>query len=329
MRLSTDHPDPLGVLASTKWVVENTTSVFIREAKLAEAAKAAAGKLQQGLDTLAAGFGDTGELHTNAQLIFLEDSINFCYWAELGQPKWQVEWPIGVVHTGGFYAMKSCFERALQEGIPLLDAQFLSRLTGGQAERIFRGSGTAKINLIDKRIENLREAGTVLSEKFGSQFFNLLEISGYDAIALVRLILEHFASFRDTVVLGDREMKFYKRAQICAHDMTYLFPGDPRRVKNADQLTAFADYKLPQVLREMGVLEYSPELARKIDAGEKIPAGSREEIEIRAGSVWAAELIRQLSDHYTSGQIDNALWLISQDIRDTAWPHHRTRTIFY
>ncbi|MBU1177806.1 queuosine salvage family protein [Patescibacteria group bacterium] len=31
---------------------------------------------------------------------------------------------------------------------------------------------------------------------------------------------------------------------------------------------------------------------------------------------------------YTAGQIDNAIWLISQNIENTP-PHHRTRTIYY
>ena len=42
-----------------------------------------------------------------------------------------------------------------------------------------------------------------------------------------------------------------------------------------ERLTAFADYKLPQVLRELGIISYHPELAARIDAMEYLQAGLR------------------------------------------------------
>ncbi|MBI5220334.1 MAG: hypothetical protein HY978_00665 [Candidatus Liptonbacteria bacterium] len=329
MQLSANHPDPLGVLASAGWVVENAASVFIRDQKICVGAKAVLVRIKQGFDTLAVGFGDAGNLQDNVQAIFLEDVVNFSFWSDAGSPKWRVEWPPGQFQTGGWYAMKSCFERALSEGTPLLDARYLLELEEATMAGIFRGADGTIMPLLAPRAENLREAGQALLEKFDGQFVNVLEESGYDAIKLVQLILDNFPSFRDTASLEGREIRFYKRAQVCPNDLSYLFPGQPERIRNLNQLTAFADYKLPQVLREMGVLEYSPELVRKIDAGEEIPAGSREEIEIRAATIWAVELLRQHLGEYSAGRIDNALWLIGQDIRDTARPHHRTRTIFY
>lgn len=34
--------------------------------------------------------------------------------------------------------------------------------------------------------------------------------------------------------------------------------------RDIDQLTMFADYRVPAVLREMGILQYSPQLAAKV-----------------------------------------------------------------
>ncbi len=64
-------------------------------------------------------------------------------------------------------------------------------------------------------------------------------------------------------------------------------------ISDFDQLTAFADYKLPQLLRYQGVMVYIPELAAPVDAYQEIVAGSAPEIEIRAGTVWAVELLRR------------------------------------
>ena len=64
--------------------------------------------------------------------------------------------------------------------------------------------------------------------------------------------------------------------------------GDLHRT---EELTVFVDYKLPQVLRRLGVLRYAPHLADQIDRLEPLEADSREEIEIRAATVWAGELM--------------------------------------
>ena len=77
------------------------------------------------------------------------------------------------------------------------------------------------------------------------------------------------------------------------------------------------------------MLDYSSVLASTIDASQEIAPGSSEEIEIRAATVWAVELIQQRIPEFTSAQIDMGLWLLSQDIRDQMKPYHRTRTIFY
>src|SRR5205814_1260354 len=99
-----------------------------------------------------------------------------------------------------------------------------------------------------------------------------------------------------------------------------------------DQLTAFADYKLPQVLRHLAVLAYTPALAERIDKQELLGAGSAEEVELRAATVWACELLRRemakQGSALTAAEIDLRLWLIGQHSSDMQ-PYHRTRTIYY
>jgi hypothetical protein len=46
-------------------------------------------------------------------------------------------------------------------------------------------------------------------------------------------------------------------------------------------LTMFADYRVPQLLRDTGVMVYSDQLAAIIDAGIELLAGSEEETQIR------------------------------------------------
>ena len=100
-----------------------------------------------------------------------------------------------------------------------------------------------------------------------------------------------------------------------------------------EKITAFADYKLPQVLRHLNILKYAPSLATKIDQGIFIEAGGDEEVEIRANTIWAVELIRQelqqLGKDLRAFEIDWILWNLGQDDRFRAHPYHRTVTIFY
>ena len=60
-----------------------------------------------------------------------------------------------------------------------------------------------------------------------------------------------------------------------------------------DKITAFADYKIPFILRRLWVLEYSQSLAYKIDNQIEIEKWSDEEIEIRSNTIWAIELMKQ------------------------------------
>ena len=100
-----------------------------------------------------------------------------------------------------------------------------------------------------------------------------------------------------------------------------------------DRLTAFADYKLPQVLRELGVFSYRPELASRIASRELIEAGSEEEVEIRAMTVWAVEHLKEeflrRDRKLTSPQIDSWLWGLGQRDEFRKQPYHRCRTIYY
>jgi hypothetical protein len=118
---------------------------------------------------------------------------------------------------------------------------------------------------------------------------------------------------------------FFKRAQIAANDLQLAGIAD---FEDIDRLTIFADNLVPHVLRVDGVLHYEPGLAARIDAGDPLEAGSREEEEIRACAVHAGELIaRQLG--VPPRTLDVWLWNRGQAPRYKAIPRHRARSVFY
>jgi hypothetical protein len=269
-------------------------------------------------------------------LLVLE-ALNFCFWDR--EPRWRVAYGEG--KHDGYWALAAALHRALREdAAPLWDARFLANLDEARLADLLRGEGQAP-PLLAERAGHLREVGTALLARWGGEFAHLVAAAEGEAGALVRLIVQELPSFRDEVPYGGQPVRFWKRAQICVADLARMLPGDgPRahplgRWRGLEQLTAFADYKLPQVLRAQGVVEFAPELAARVDRQEELAAGSEEEVEIRAATVWACEQIaRELSAApgagrpVTAAEVDARLWMAGQTPTGLK-PYHRTRTVYY
>lgn len=92
-----------------------------------------------------------------------------------------------------------------------------------------------------------------------------------------------------------RQVFLYKRAQIFVADLWGAFQGQGYgEFKDIGSITIMADYIVPAVLRQLGVLKYSPKLASTIEGSGEICPGTEEEVELRACSVHAVEKMREL-----------------------------------
>lgn len=69
-----------------------------------------------------------------------------------------------------------------------------------------------------------------------------------------------------------------------------------------------ADYIVPAVLRQLGVLKYSATLACMIEKKSEIGSGSEEEVELRACSIYAVEKMKDL----ISKKLGRKVWLNSK-----------------
>ena len=107
----------------------------------------------------------------------------------------------------------------------------------------------------------------------------------------------------------------------------------PCYFKDISALTMFADYRVPQILRSMGVLEYSTELSASIDTLEEIPWGGEKEVELRAQTIVAVDLLQQCLKSKGLDllvlECDWLLWQMGEDSKDSILPHHRTLSIYY
>jgi hypothetical protein len=258
------------------------------------------------------------------------DSINFCFWSASEATKWEIEF--GSRRLSGYYALAASLTDAIESGTPLTNAEYLAQLTLDNLRQILGGNG--ELQLLEDRVRSLNELGHFLVEEFNGEASGLVEAAGGSAEKLVGLLVERLPSFRDSAEYQDQRVYFYKRAQIFCADLHGAFKG--RRwgqFRDIDRLTAFADYKLPQVLRHLGILHYDEALAEKVDRKVLLEAGTPEEIEVRANTIWAVEMIRRelsrMGRQLRAFEIDWVLWNLGQQGEFKTRPHHRTVTIFY
>lgn len=324
--------DPFNILASTKLVMQNAKFVKLNEAAVEKSVEWIGKYLKQHSDFPDHGHNLTGDFKTDAQLVFFESMMGFCFWALPGEPKWAVEMPDGK-KVDGWYGVCAAFKRAYNEGVPVMDANFLANAKESDVRNIFRSTLKAEIPLLDKRVAILNENAQMLKRQFGGEAINLIEAADYDAVKLFDLLIKYFPSYKDTMVYNGQEVVFLKIAHLLAIDLEYRLTSNQKRpfLKNLNQLSVFADYKLPQLLRMYGILEYENALSKIVDSYSVVPAGSPQEIEIRSGAVWAVELLRQKLPEYSSIQIGHVIWLNSQDqnLQKQIKPYHRTLTTFY
>ncbi len=340
--------DPLGVLTASRAVMELSTQVRIDpervEAVAAElAANPTIGSEWGGDDDSTVGLHFRDGTWRTAAWVLVLDALNFCFWAQGDDPnaRWRVTYRDRVFD--GYWALAAALTRAVEEGFPLWDASYLAGISEGDLAIILRPSdpadapATTPVPLFPERLANLRELGRGLlagarrgTDGGETAIRALLDEAEGSAARLVELVVTRFPSFADVATYGDLRVPLYKRAQILVSD---LHGAGAATFTDLDVLTAFADYKVPQVLRRFGILAYAPDLAARIARRELIPAGSTPEVEIRAATVWACELLRRAvaarGVTLRAFEIDWALWSIGQSLPPDTEPYHRTRTIYY
>lgn len=315
------------VLETTKYVVENSLNVKINGNKVKEFAANFDHKSVQ--HWLSAAPFDFGSLNNDQKLAFLLvfNSISFSYW---GEPKWTVQ------HAGqkfdGAWGMITALSRALEKKKPILDAGF--RASASKEDFLDLLKANVPIPLIEERYKIFKETGQVLLEKFDGDFSALVRQANGSSLNLLKLIVKTFPSFKDVSRYRGKDVFFLKRAQLLVSDIFQMFKQDEfGSFNDSFSITACADYKLPQALRNFGILEYDRVLADKVDHRVPLEHNGEEEVEIRANTIWSVEYIRERVSLRLPGispmDINDFLWLYTQIKRADDKPYHLTRTIAY
>jgi Queuosine salvage protein len=263
--------------------------------------------------------------------VLIAASLNFAYTDFTTRQRWDLV--VGGRQYADADGLHLAFHRALEEGVPALDGEWLSQVTVEQLREVFRG-GTSELQMLDERAAILREIGATLNERYDGRFHNFAaSVSPRlydDGRGFLESLVREFPRFDDSV----GEVRFWKLAQLAVWVLEItLRDGGGLGFDDLSELTAFADYIVPAALHVMGVLQYSNELERAIAEGQLIEAGSTWEVELRAHTINACSLLcdrvnelRPPELQVIVPQIDARLWV---PFHKTHLVHHLTRTIAY
>lgn len=253
---------------------------------------------------------------------FLEAAINFCFWAHSPEHTWRFcnngQW------VGGYFGLVTALQNFFAKNPMFLDhVDMLTQLDLQDFREIFRGQG--QLPLLNQRLNHWHEISLILDQRFENSVVTLVRRANGSAMKLVSLISHNFPSFQDP---------FWKRAQLFVADIAgALDEKGLGHFIDLDELTTFADYKIPWILLANRVLRYHPELIEKLKRYETLPEDSAEETEIRAATIIAVDIIssrfqqRGYIDAWPCW-VDHWFWDQSQNLEHDL-PYHRTLTTRY
>lgn len=255
----------------------------------------------------------------------LRDIINFlllyhtvglcCFW---GEPKWELETEDGKKTDGSFglaYALISKFKKGIDYDMNYEEFRKMLK-------------GNVDIPLVEERYACFVEMSKYIKSIDGDFYDQIKDIN--DDETLLDYIIKNFPYLKDISEYKGEKIYFYKKAQLFVSDILNVKKLVGKIKVDLSHLRGCADYKIPQVMRCLGMLEFNEELSALVDSMTLIPSGSEMEVEIRANDIVVIDYIyKKLNSDVTRINVNDFIWLLGQEKSKMTKPYHRTRTMNY
>lgn len=306
------------VIESCKYVSNNSKYVKINEKKLNEFISSI--KQMQLVHWLSSSPYGLLELPIDKIINFLlvYESINFSFW---GNPKWTID--VENKKEDGSIALLY----AILEYVKANDTTDFSNITKEEFSAMLKGN--VEIPLFEERYNIIKSVSKIVNEKMNGNFYNFIKNINNDN-ELFNTIINYFSSYKDERTYQGQRIYFYKLAQLLTSDILHIRELKENIKVDYSHLVGCADYKIPQVMRGLEILEYNKELSSLVDNKEEIKENSEYEVEIRANMIVVIDMVKEkLNNKFCAIDINDYIWGQARNQNIKLKPYHLTRNNNY
>lgn len=254
--------------------------------------------------------------------LLIYDSIDFSFW---GNPKWTID-ANGEYLDGGIALLHCVFN--LFNGHDSSEVyKKLEHMTLEEFKEILKGNVT--IPLLKERYNIVTNIAKIVNNKMNGNFYNYISNLTKDK-EIFKAIHENFTNFDDARTYKGQTIYFHKLAQLLVSDILHVIKNKENIKVDYSNLVGCADYKIPQVMQGLGILEYDNELSSLLESKTEIEENSEYEVEIRASMIIVINHIwEQIDKSIDRIDINDFIWSKGQDKTKKYKPYHLTRTSSY
>ena len=251
----------------------------------------------------------------NFLLIF--EAIDYSFW---GQPKWEIDTEDG--KKDGSDALLYAMIKHTRE----IKSTDFSNMSLNEFKEILKGN--VNIPLFEERYKTIVSISKMVNEKMEGSFYKFIKNINSD-VELFDVIINNFESFKDERIYNGKTIYFYKLAQLLTSDILHIREKLENISVDYSNLIGCADYKIPQTLRALKIIEYNDELSNIVDKRKQIEISSKYEVEIRASQLVVIDYIKNILKNVNSIDINDYLFVYSKKVKAIVKPYHLCRNTNY
>ena len=257
-------------------------------------------------------------IETIINFLLVYEAIDFSFW---GNPKWTVNTERGK-EDGSIALLYTILKNVKKRN----DTDF-SNITKEEFKEILKGN--VEIPLFEERYNIIRNVSNIVNEKMNGNFYTFIKGVTLDT-ELFKIIVKYFPNFKDERIYNNKKIYFYKLAQLLTSDILHIRELKENIKVDYSHLVGCSDYKIPQVMRGLGILKYSDKLSNIIDNKKEIELNSEYEVEIRANMLVVIDLIKKkLENRVCAIDINDYIWSQGRNKNIELKPYHLTRNTNY
>lgn len=257
------------------------------------------------------------EVEKIINFLLLFEAIDYSFW---GEPKWTIETKDGF--KDGSDALLYCMIRYVKEN----NSTDFTNISLSEFQEILKGN--VEIPFLEERYQTLIQISRIVNEKMNGNFYNYIYNITTDT-ELFDTIISNFESFKDEREYEGEVIYFYKLAQLLTSDILHIREKLENIKVDYSNLIGCADYKIPQTLRALEIIEYNKELSDLVDNKKEINISSKYEVEIRASQIVVIDYIKSKLKNINSIDINDFLFMYSKKVKKVAKPYHLCRNTNY